>query len=369
MECPMKVLHIIDNLSMGGAQSLVKGIVEKQPNNLDLYCYYLRRTSEPFTIEHVHASGFGGYSRFSFVPMFKLKGIILKNQIEILHCHLFRSQVFGWLLKKLWFRDCKLIFHEHGQIVGSDNGNIVSIFLYRLFLKIAQNEVSRFIAISHAVRIKLEGLKLDSPVKVVYNFVDLEKFNLGKINSPNEAFREFAKSKKESDFVVGYAGRLVKGKGWQEFLTSTFGLMIKHSNIHVLIAGGGPDKEEIVGLLRDKKNAHYCGQVSDMRSYYQLLDCFVIPSHWEAMGLTRIEAAACGVPVIASNVEGLNETVADNTNGLLFEAGNQMDLAEKIERLYYDVNLGQRLAEQAMIDVKQYDFDVYLSHISEIYQE
>lgn len=365
----MKVIHIIDNLSMGGAQSLVKGIVEKQPNNLDLYCYSLRRTSDPLTIEHVHASGFGGCSRYSLVPMFKLKEIVSKNQIEILHCHLFRSQIFGWLLKKLWFRDCKLIFHEHGRIVGSDNGNIVSSFLYRLFLKIAQNEVSRFIAISHAVRIKLEELKLDSPVKVAYNFVDLKKFNLEKTHSINEGFREFAKYKKESDFVVGYAGRLVKGKGWQEFLTSTFCLMLKHSNIHVLVAGVGPDKEEIVRQFRENKNAHYCGQVLDMRSYYQLLDCFVIPSHWEAMGLTRIEAAACGVPVIASNVAGLNETVTDNTNGLLFEAGNYLDLAEKIERLYYDVNLGQRLAEQAMIDVKQYDLDVYLGHINKIYQE
>jgi glycosyltransferase involved in cell wall biosynthesis len=364
----MKVLHIIDSLALGGAQSLLQGIVEAQSSNQDLHCYCLRQTPNSLQIDHTQVLSCQSTWRFSLAPLFELSKLIRDKEIEVLHCHLLRSQVFGWLLKKFRFRKCKLVFHEHGRIFGTEDGNIVIDRLYKWFLVIAQEGIFRIIAVSQAVERRLDSLRLKTTVRVLYNFIDLERFSRGSVTSTDSTIKELQSRIVKEEFVIGFAGRLIERKGWQDFLTAVSEMIQDSSRVQVLIAGSGPDEKKILQRIQGLQHIHYGGQIKDMRSFYQLLDCFVIPSHWEPMGLTHLEAAACGVAVIAANTEGLNETIINERNGLLFEAGNSADLSQKISRMRDDAVLRRRLAEQGLEDVKAYSRDLYLERLEMEYK-
>jgi glycosyltransferase involved in cell wall biosynthesis len=84
-------------------------------------------------------------------------------------------------------------------------------------------------------------------------------------------------------------------------------------------------------------------------------DLFVLSSRAEGLGLVILEAMASGLPVIASDIEGPRELVQPGVNGLLFDAGKPEDLFEKIQSLYREPALAERLQETAKPWVLQFD--------------
>ena len=111
-----KVLHIIDTLWLGWAQTVVKGILEWKNSNQN-FLYVLRKTLVIKQIENNNIMICDSTFKFSFSPIFEIKDFIQKNDIQILHCHLARSQVFWYIIKKFFCPKIKLILHEHGEIL------------------------------------------------------------------------------------------------------------------------------------------------------------------------------------------------------------------------------------------------------------
>jgi len=355
------VLHVIDSLGLGGAQTIVKGIFEAQPENGNIFLYALRKRKINIGIKHRNNFTYKSKSRLSPFPLLKIRKIVKEESIQTLHCHLFRSQVFGWLLKKLFFAEIKLIFHEHGQILKKK-------CYYDVCTKIMKGDVALYIAVSHAIKnklIKTAGINPNKAV-VLHNFVDLNRFHIKQNFNKGREKEKLGFKKKE--YVVGFAGRIIKMKGWGEFARAAAILTRKHPQIKFVIAGDGVDKNRMLGLLEKldvKNHVKYMGFVSDMNFFYNLIDCLVIPSHWEAMGIVAIEAQAVGVPVIASNVCGLNEIVINKRNGLLFEPKNERDLAKKIGFMYKNRKLRDTIIENGTKRVKKYSLSNYLVKLEE----
>jgi glycosyltransferase involved in cell wall biosynthesis len=86
---------------------------------------------------------------------------------------------------------------------------------------------------------------------------------------------------------------------------------------------------------------------SSLPQWLNAADIFVLPSQSEGTPNALLEAMACGLPVIASNVGGIPELIQDNIEGLLFESGSKDDLKEKLNRLIQDKGLQKTLAENA----------------------
>lgn len=370
----MKILHIVDSMGFGGAQIVVKGIFESQKENSDIFLFSLRKREINIDIKHKNIYIYTSKSKYSFRPIKKLKEIIKKEQIDVLHCHLPRSQVFGWILKKYYFPDIKLIFHEHGRILGSE-GRGIKIFLeqqiFYQFTIFSRNYVDLYIAVSRAIEHRLiEKTKVpQNKIQVLYNFVDLEKFNRESIAWDIQKEREKI-GIKEGCFVVGFAGRLVERKGWREFLGAAKLILSTNQNFKFVIAGDGPQKIKMLKLMESLNvgnNVLYLGYISNMVWFYPLLNCFVIPSHWEPMGLTEIEAQAMGIPVIASDKEGLNEIIIDGENGLLFKVKDVNDLAKKINMLKNDIELRLQLIRNGINNIKKYSLASYIQALKNLY--
>jgi len=360
----MKILHIIDHIGVGGAQRVVEGIIEKCGEKNQIFCYALRK-HESRLVNHKNLFIRNTSFTFDLLSLFEIKRLIEREKIQILHCHLYKAYLIGYLLKKLFFRKIKINFHNHGRIFRNSK-------IYNFFLRYVKDNIDLFLAVSKTTKQKLienAGIP-EEKIVVLYNFVDLEKFNpeISKKHRRNKERKMMGIER--DDFVVGFAGRLVNYKGWKEFISSARILTEKGLKLKFLVAGNGSDKQKLINLI-DELNllnkVFYVGLVLDMGFFYSMLDCFVIPSHSEAMGITGLEAQACGIPVVASDIPGLNETIRDHETGLTFRPKKAEDLARKIELIYKDEKLRKTLIRNGLENAKKYCLNDYLVTLNKLY--
>ena len=235
-----------------------------------------------------------------------------------------------------------------------------------------QGDVNLFIAVSIATKENLiSSAKIDSKkIKVLYNCINIKKFIKKESCSDLQLKRDKIGIGKDA-FVVGYAGRLIRYKGWREFINSIKLILKSCQNFKFLVAGDGPDRKKMLNLIEELKlrdNVVYLGHVENMNWFYKLLDCYVRPSYWEPMGISAIEAQACGVAVIASDVGGLNEIINDMETGLLCNPVCAQALAEKIKTLYANKGLRNKLIKNAFKYLNRYSLDKYVEELNLIYE-
>jgi len=361
----VNVLHVIDHMGMGGAQRIVSELLNKwDDEKIKMFCYALRKSNSPFEQNNIVLIS-NHKSKYSIHSFFELKKIVKTQNIEILHLHLPKSIVYGILLKTFYCKNLKIVVHEHGGIYENK-------LWYTTFLKTFQTKVDLFIAVSDAIkRVLIENAKIkDDKIKVIYNFVDLEYFDSQKIEI-NRLEERQKLGLNENEFVLGFAGRHVEIKGCRDLILAMKGL--KHyKTIKLLISGEGPKKAEYVRLVNNLelgKNVLFLGYVQDIKLFYSIIDCLVIPSHFEPFGIITLEAQAMGVPIISANVEALNEVISDKKTGLLFESGDVGDLAEKIKIVYTDKNLRMELTKGELKNAKKYSLKNYITNLEGVYNE
>jgi L-malate glycosyltransferase len=359
----MKVLHIIDTLWLGGAQTVTRDYFERLADNHEVFLYALRTTHPLIKVDHKNVYIDQSSLRYNFFPLLRIRKIVRENQIDVLHCHLLRSHFFGFLLKKLFFGKINLVIHEHGDLFDKRR-------LSSFILNVIKRKVDVFICCSNAVKERLMlkiGISNDQ-VCVIYNFVDTEKFNRDKVTWSINAERGKI-GIRENSFVFGFVARLVKRKGWSELLNVA--RQYKDTEASFIIAGDGTDREEILGIIDEFKlnNVFYVGHVNEMTWLYSLLDCIIVPSYYEPMGLVVLEAQSMEVPVIASNVEGLREIVAADENALLVEPNNYKALMAVTKKIIADASFSAGLKKGGLLNARKYSVVSYSEKLEQLYQE
>ncbi|MFA4960235.1 MAG: glycosyltransferase [Candidatus Pacearchaeota archaeon] len=343
----VKVLHLISNNSLGGAQEVVKGIVKNNENN---YVYYLRYDKndlfKEINKERVLSKKIKKNSLFRFKCLFDIYKLNKKYQFEIFHVHLGKPIIYASILK-LFFPNIKIIFHEHGKIFNKDERKYISL------LKFTKIFINRFIAVSKATKEELIKKAKINPnkIKVLYNFVDTKKFN--RKNITWKVNKEKAKlGIKKGEFVVGFVGRLSKEKGCDILIKALPNL---NFNYKVLIAGEGKEKESLKKLAKNlgvKENVIFLGYTDKPLWVYSIIDLLVVPSRNEAFGISIIEAYSLGIPVIGSNVNGIKE-IMRNKN--LLVNMNKIDLYKKINYLHEHIrDLSKNLSAKKYSDEKYF---------------
>ena len=138
---------------------------------------------------------------------------------------------------------------------------------------------------------------------------------------------------------VGFAGRFVPEKGVEVLLEA-----IRLCGLPLRLAGDAPT-HPACGLFRPPRGVrHDAEQGAARRTPIRGARVLAVPSTWfETFGIVPAEAMSHGVPVVASRIGALQETVQDGVTGLLFEPGNPRDLAEKLRLLWDDAGACRRL--------------------------
>jgi len=357
----MNILHIIDSLSFGGAQIVLKNILEKnnsEESENKVFAFVLRKRKENIKINSKNFFFSKHKFIFSFFPIFELKKEIEKRKIQILHCHLFRSQVFAFILKIFFFPKIKIIFHEHSH-------DFCYEIWHRIFSKIAKNKVNLFIAISKDIeKMLIKKIKVKKEnIKLLRNFVKKEKFNPNKITKLQKAKIKERFSVKENDFIIGFVGRLSKVKGCRYLIKASKYLDF---NFKIFIFGKGEENKNLKKISNEK--IHFFKFQENMENIYLLFDILVIPSLNEGGPLTAIEAQMMGIPVIGSDTVGINEIIKNKENGLLFEKCNEKDIAKKIIKIHKDKNLTKKIIKNGFENIKNYSFKKFKNNLDKIYK-
>jgi len=182
-------------------------------------------------------------------------------------------------------------------------------------------------------------------------------------------------SKKNDVFTFGLMSRLHRVKSIDIAIEAfaTFLKQQQNPRFRLLIAGDGEEKEKLQKIVIDNKlddKVDFLSWVDEKRTFYEVIDCFLLPSSVEPFGLTIIEAFAFHVPVIASNVEGPTDIIRHKKNGLLFEKNSVENLAEQMKAIYQDPQLIRKMVKNAKEDVRtKYNKDSFIQNLKEIHGE
>lgn len=128
----------------------------------------------------------------------------------------------------------------------------------------------------------------------------------------------------------------------------------------------------MINELGLKKNIYFAGFVdrSKLLEYYQNATIYVLPSYYEGLPTTLLEAMSCGIPSIATDVEGSSELISDGETGLLVPPRNPKRLAEAILRLLEAEELRQKLGDNARKHiVNNYDWEIITDSVEKVYEK
>jgi glycosyltransferase involved in cell wall biosynthesis len=172
------------------------------------------------------------------------------------------------------------------------------------------------------------------------------------------------------------ASRLLWDKGLAEFVAALRQLRLQGRTVHALLAGtpdpGNPATvpEATIREWVAEGLVSWLGHVDDMAGLLGSVDVVVLPSHREGLPRTLVEAAACGLPLITTDVPGCREVVSDGVDGLLVPRGDSKALAQAIRRLQDDPELARRLGVAARLKARsQFDEHIVIQRTLEVYVE
>jgi glycosyltransferase involved in cell wall biosynthesis len=185
-----------------------------------------------------------------------------------------------------------------------------------------------------------------------------------------------AEARAGQPFRVLLATRLLWDKGLAEFIAAARSLRAEGRELHFQLAGdpdpGNPAAVPVSEVLRWQAEGvvEWLGHVDDMPALLASADVVVLPSYREGLPKTLIEAAACGLPLVTTDVPGCRQVVADGIDGLLVPARDAAALAAALARLQDDPALAGRLGAAARAKaLAQFDERIVIAATLAVYDE
>jgi 1,2-diacylglycerol 3-alpha-glucosyltransferase len=237
------------------------------------------------------------------------------------------------------------------------------------YLKDFYNRCQYVVCPSELVKEWLVAVGVTTPVTVVSNGVNLERFY--SYQSPDATRASLGLPNLP---LVLYVGRIDREKRLDTLLKAA-PLILSKRPAHFVLCGGGSLLERMKKqAARSSLAGHvtFCGQFEHqdetLPRIYQLANCFVMPSCCETQSIVTLEAMAAGLPVVAAAAGALPELVADGENGYLFRPGDARDLAHKVGLILDNPALAEQMGVLGMEKVLKHDINLNMQQIEHIYE-
>lgn len=352
----MRVLHVINSLAVGGAESLLVSILPLLNKEFEVEVLLLDDEDSPlfdkliaYNINILRIS-----NRQLYNPLIIFKLIPILKNYNIVHVHLFPSMYYVAIAKLLGRAHVKLVFTEH-----STSNRRLGSWLFRLIDRLIYLNYSKVVCITPEVSKVLIGLGVNKDtLAVIYNGIDLEKFSNAKHYDRSELGYD------DEDILLVMVAAFRREKNHGLVIRSLRELEARYK---LLLVGDGYMKSQIeseVNELNLTDRVKFLGNRSDVERILKTCDIGVLSSHWEGFGLAAVEAMASGLPVVASDVPGLAEVVKGG--GVLFAADDVEDFISKIVSLekkdYYN-----EMKYRCMDKAENYDLSKTANQLMQLY--
>lgn len=253
-----------------------------------------------------------------FTLSHRIKKLAVKYQCDVLHAHSRRGA-------DMWTG------------IAANKAKLPAVLTRRVdnpeagwLAKFKATKYQKITAISEGIRkVMIEDGVPESQVTTIHSSVDKDKF---KPINDDETFRHrFAL--REDYPVIGVIAQLIERKGHRFLFEITPLLIKKFPCLKIMVFGKGPLEEELKSLADElgiSSSVDFVGFQKDMENIMPNLDLVVHPALMEGLGVSLLQASACGVPIVASASGGIPEIVRDTENGLLVPAGDKDALYESV---------------------------------------
>jgi glycosyltransferase involved in cell wall biosynthesis len=348
----LRVLQVIGNLEIGGAQEVVRTLVTylQEAGHPVIVCTFkdgpVRPVLEQLGIQVVTLPG--RKSSVLAFPQFvqemvrmrrELLKLVTEYEIDVIQTHLLRTLDF-LVVSLRWGRPHLLVFwtvHNSNFALREDQLPGHRWLLkpkqaaHRLLYQFFSRWVNGFIAVARDVKPAiLETIgPVEEKITVISNGVDVRRY---RSNGSAPIVRQELGLPGNARLMT-MVGTLKHQKGHKVLLEALGPVIRDHPDLHVLLVGDGELRDEIAGKIREcelTEHVHLLGNREDVPHLLAGSDYFILPSLWEGLPMALIEAMAAGLPVIATRVSGTQQVMVPGETGILVEPGDPGQLQSAI---------------------------------------
>lgn len=369
-----------------GMENYIRGGVGEVVYNLSLKLAQLGHEIYIFTTSadsNDYIEKYGNITLFRYVRRFKIADTdispslfngALKYDLDVVHLHLGSPPATLAALRYIKKRRKPFVVTHHldpewnyGSIIRR-----VLVFIYsKYYVKKALSKSDIIIALSEHFLIMSKFLgKYRTKIKIIPNGINLEDFDT--LYTKIEARENLDLSL--DDKIILFVGGLTERKGPQVLLKAMPIILRNVPDSRLVLVGSFTDYlKQLERLAKDlgiETNVEFAGFVDDATKmmYYKSADFFVLPSFSEAFPIALLEAAACGLPLVVSNLEAFRTIIEEGYNGLFTKTGDEKDLAEKVIYLLENEDIRKRMSKNTIKKVEDYSWDRVAEEIENVYR-
>ncbi|MCY9189347.1 N-acetyl-alpha-D-glucosaminyl L-malate synthase BshA [Bacillus mojavensis] len=297
---------------------------------------------------HFHEVEVNQYAVFKYPPYdltlaSKIAEVAERENLDIIHAHYaLPHAVCAYLAKQMLKRNIGIVTTLHGTditVLGYDPS-------LKELIRFAIEASDRVTAVSSALAAETYDLiKPEKKIETIYNFID-ERVYLKKNTAAIKEKHGILPDEK----VVIHVSNFRKVKRVQDVI-QVFRNIAGKTKAKLLLVGDGPEKSVACELVRKyglEKQVLMLGNQDRVEELYSISDLKLLLSEKESFGLVLLEAMACGVPCIGTNIGGIPEVIKNNVSGFLVDVGDVEAASAKAVRILEDEQLSKQFTEAAM---------------------
>ncbi|MEE9441692.1 MAG: glycosyltransferase family 4 protein [candidate division Zixibacteria bacterium] len=308
--------------------------------------------------------------RIDYIPKIKLasKSLLRKiltgkisktareKDVNIIHAHDSEAHTIGLRLKSS-FPNLKLIVTR--RVIFPPSGWLSRKFKY-------SDKVDKFIAVSNAVAVGLVKVGVDKDRIEVIN----SSLYINDIKNNDSDWLVPEQIREKCDKFIVTAGALTGEKDFFTAIKAVSEAEKRIPGIGLLILGEGPERSKLEKYVAESnaKNIFLMGHIEPMAPVFKKCELFLLTSKSEGLNNSAVEAEACGLPLVVSNVGGLPEIVSNGVNGLLCDAGDYKSFADAIVKILSDELIRIRMHMKSLEISDKFDIVENVQKISDMYK-
>lgn len=296
----------------------------------------------------------------------KIVDVVQYSDLDILHVHYaIPHATVAYMAKKILLtqgRFLPVVTTLHGTDITLVGNN-------RAFAPVVEFSINK----SDGVTAVSQNLKDDTmrlfniqrDIRVVYNFIDFERFR----KTNKEHFKKIIAP--EGERILAHTSNFRKVKRVDDVI-KIFKQVHGQVPSKLLMIGDGPERQNVERLSRELGLAHevrFLGKQDAIEELLAICDLFLMPSENESFGLAALEAMACEVPIISSNIGGLPEVNIHGVTGFLSCPGDVDEMAGYAIQLLSNEDMLQTFRDNALAQAKRFDIENILPHYEAYYEE
>ncbi|HZY81644.1 MAG TPA: N-acetyl-alpha-D-glucosaminyl L-malate synthase BshA [Cyclobacteriaceae bacterium] len=317
-----------------------------------------------------HEVDFRNYPLFDYPPYelalaSKMVSVVKNEKLDLLHVHYAIPHASAAYMAKQILRTQGIYIPVITTLHGTDITLVGRDASYEPVVTFSINESEGVTAVSEDLRKEtFEHFKITNEIRVIPNFIDLEKFKKQK----KDHFKKAICPNGES--LIVHTSNFRKIKRIPD-VVKVFYNIHKEIPAKLLMIGDGPERTDAESQCRElgiNDAVRFLGKLEAVEEVLSVADLFLMPSEAESFGLAALEAMACEVPVISTNIGGLPELNLQGVTGFMSDVGDVEDMTRKA-LFILDKNNLPRFKENALKRAQEFDISRILPQYENYYKE